>query len=246
MMELAFTRTNGEVLEFVERTETRQLYRIRYDSEVSAFYSRPTALDGAPMVFRCHEHVSIPFTEAIQWWTYNVNARVDAEMAHDNFAGCFDTWATNDGKIRENRNYITGEMHSDEDPKLANLVCGGNVVMGREEELSERVGDLRAGTAVLRLTTLHPDELPSAATFAYHGNEHLLHVTSIVRQQDYYFGRNVCNPFPQMGGRAFDPHQPVYYGLMSRVAIYLPMWLLEKLPLGSAVPNPYNPAWYWD
>lgn len=225
--------------------DTRQLYRIKQDAEIRDHYSRPTQLSGAPMVFRCQEHKSIRMTEAIQLFLYGLNAKIDSALARKTFADCFDTWATNDGKIRDNRNHVTGEMNSNRDPMLANLVCGGNVVMGREVELSERVGDLRAGTEALALHTLHPDNLPDVSSIQYRGFEHVIHVTTIIRQNDTLDGLCRVNPFIQMGGRAARPNQPVFYALLSRDLVYLPMWLLEKLPVGSVIPNPYHPAWDW-
>jgi hypothetical protein len=209
-----------------EVANIRQYYQIRQDDEIDpSLYKRP-GLD-RPCVFRLEVHGAIPMTQDIQEFLFELNEMTNAERKV--FADCWDTWATNYGKIRDCRNFITGENAGKDLPKWTNLVCGKNVLCGKET--------VRNGVAVLEVETLDPDNLPFG--MKQKGNEHLIHDCTIITDVKYE-GFYKVNPFPQLLGRY---GRPVLYGLMSRVPVYIPMWMLKKLPLGTPVPSSYWPEW---
>lgn len=222
-------------LKYVDRASTRQYYFIRQDDQIDD-YER----DGLnrPMVFRLEPHGTMPMKEIIQKFLFSLNRSDDEQEDRRVFADCWDTWATNYGKVRACNNYITGEIHG-EDPKWTNLVCGRNVICGTEMISDGSIG-IRKGEPVLKVETLNPDALPFGINPI--GNEHLIHHCTIItdrKLEDKYYQ---VNPFPQRGGRE---GKPVLYGLMSRTPVYIEMWMLDKLTLGAKLPSPYHPAWDW-
>ena len=216
----------------------KQYYVIRQDDQIQKGLYKRTAYN-RPMVFRLEVHKSMPFTEPLQKFCFNLNRSDDESRDRHIFADCYDTWSTNAGKIRDCRNYISGEGVGKPDPKWANLVMGRNVVCG-EEVVSDGSFGILNGVKCLMVETLNPDSLPSGITYKTH--PHLIHHCNIINVASYN-GLQKVLPFPQMGGKVKEPYMPVYYPLMSREKVYIPMWMLIKLPIGSKIPNPYNPEW---
>jgi len=216
----------------------RQMYRIKQDDEIDpSLYTRPGY--DRPMVFRLHTHGTMPMTRTIQEFLFSLNRSDNEGRDRGVFSELYDTWATNYAKIRVNANYITGERLEMSLPKWTNLVIGRNVICGTEM-VSDGSHEIGYGIPILKVETLDPDNLPFGINPI--GNEHVIHHCSVITSATYNDMRKV-NPFIQMGGKIFPPYLPTRYALMSRVDVFIEMWMLEKLPLGSALPNPYNPAW---
>jgi len=243
---IVITRASGKTQTFVPEAQSteKQYYYIRQDDQIQQGFYHRNALN-RPMVFRMETYRTIPFNRDMQFYCRDLNATGDAEYDKRTFADKWDTWVTNERRIREKEdrpghaNYVTGERLEKGDPSWATLVCGRNVVCGTENIVN--------GVATsLTIETLNPDYLPVGMT--YETNPEFIHHCSVINDATYmdkHFGKvlHKVNPFPNNGGKAYYPYKPTYYPLMSRYPVTLPMWMLIKLPLGSKIPNPYNPEW---
>jgi hypothetical protein len=240
---------NGEI-NSLDPQENRQYYYIRQDDQIDPKYYSRAGLN-RPMVFRLETYRTMPFNKKMQVYCRDLNKTGDDEYDKRTFADKWDTWVTNERRIREiegrpgHANYITGELLDREDPSWATLVCGRNALCG-EEVVSDGSFGILNGVKCLRVYTLNPDNLPVGMT--YKTNPEFIHHCTIINSatnKDEYFDKFLykSNPFPQNGGRGIFPFKPTYYPLMSYYPVYIPMWMLIKLPLGSKIPNPYNPEW---
>lgn len=219
--------------------QQKQYYYIRQDDQIQkGFYNRGAL--NRPMVFRMETYRTIPFNKQMQEYCFEINKTNDNGHDVKTFEDKWDTWITNERRIREKEgrpghaNYITGERLDKGDPSWATLVCGRNVVCGEEIYYN--------GVKSLKVKTLNPDNLSSEIT--YETNPEFIHHCTIINDA-LYNGLHKVLPFPQNGGKSLFPYKPVYYPLMSKYPVYLPMWLLEKLEIGKKIPNPYNPEWLY-
>ncbi len=174
-------------------------------------------------------------TEAVQRWLRALNPTTTNKQ----FADLWDTWATNSGKIRDCHNYITGERPDKPDPRWSYLYMGRNALCG-EEVIADGSFAIKAGMPCLKVETLNPDNLPAGLTYKSH--PHLIHHCNIITDHKVD-GLYQVNPF--LTARVTPPNQPVLYGLMAKTAVYVPMWMLYKHPLGEPLPSPYQPSWSW-
>lgn len=218
----------------------RQYYVGRQDDQIEPnLYTRPGL--NRPMVFRMQTYGSFPMTEAVQKFLFDLNRTDDEERDRDQFADLYDTWSTNEGKIREGANFITGERLDQPLPRWSHLYCGRNVFCGKET-VADGTYDIPFGTRVLEVETLDPLNLPAGLSYETH--PHLIHHCNII-VDNKVDGLYQVNPF--RSARVTPPYKPAYYGLMGKSGqrLHIEMWKLIKLPLGTMLPNPYNPIWEW-
>lgn len=202
--------------------------------------SPPIEREGVPMTCQFRPRKTIPFTAELQNFIFSLNCSDNEARDRMAFQGYRDTWNTV-GKVRDHYNAITGEGDPNDLPKMElNIGIRCNVVSG-EPVISDGTMGIPAGTPVLRIEALDPDNLPE--NISYPGNEHLIH--HLVIGKGFVNGRQGINPFPQMGGRVVAPYLPSLTALISPVPLYIRMSELMELPLGAPIPNPYNPAWIW-
>ena len=225
---------------------SKQYYYIKQDDQIDPkYYGRGAS--NRPMVFRMETYKTIPFNETMQKYCYELNKTGDVKHDKRTFADKWDTWVTNERRIRDKEgrpghaDYINGERLDRVDPSWATLLCGRNVICG-EEVVSDGSFGIKKGVKCLKIKTLNPDSLPIGMT--YETNPEFIHHCTIINEASYN-GLHKVLPFPQNGGKAESPYKPIYYPLMSRTPVYIPMYHLEKLPIGSQIPNPYNPSWEW-
>lgn len=176
-------------------------------------------------------------TKHIQEFLFNLNRTDDEARDRDQFQDNYDTWATNEGKIRDGANYITGERLDLVDPRWSTLVMGRNALCG-VEMVSDGSFGITAGTPVLKVETLDPSNLPAGLSYETH--PHLIHHCNIITDNKVD-GLYQVNPFKN--ARVTYPYKPTYYGLMASGSVYIPMWMLIKHPIGTPLPSPYNPGW---
>lgn len=221
-----------------------QYYRVRQDDEMP-FYSRPAGTGtGWPMVFRMEPYKGTKMYAALQWFWFRLNLTADtgkniqAWNAYTKSGVAFNngSWGVN-----VCRNYITSERLGvlSPYPQMGRLICGGNVITGIEMTLTKRQGALLKGTKVLKVSTIDVRK-PLPAGISYKTHPHLIHHATIIRPEREANGLKRVNPFPQLYGR---DGVPIYYPVWSDGDVYYPLRQLEKLPLNSPIPNPYNPAW---
>lgn len=212
----------------------RQYYVIRQDDQIDPALYKRIALN-RPMVFRLQTYRSMWMTKKIQEFLFGLNRTNDEARDRAEFQDSYDTWGTNEGKIRDGANHVTGERLYLEDPRWSTLVMGRNALCG-VEMISDGSFGIKAGTPVLKVETLNPDALPSGMTYQTH--PHLIHHCNIIVDSKVN-GLYQVNPFKT--ARVTPPYKPTYYGLMARGDVYIEMWMLIKHPLGQPLPNPYNP-----
>lgn len=215
----------------------RQYYVIRQDDQIDPALYQRNGLN-RPMVFRMQTYRSIPFTKAMQEFMFTLNRTTDEDRDRHEFEDSFDTWATNEGKVRDGANYITGERLTLGDPRWSTLAMGRNVLCG-EEMIANGIA-IQSGTPVLKIEHLDPYNLPTGLT--YEAYPHLIHHCSIITANKVD-GLYQVNPFKS--ARIISPYKPTLYGLMAKGDVYIEMWKLIKHPLGQPLPNPYWPAFYW-
>lgn len=225
--------------------DLRQYYRILQDDEMP-FYSRPAGEGSWPAVFRLEEHHFVTLTKEWQevWFGANRsddwNADYKAWMAYTESSRAF----TNHNGILEfdikhgdqqiRRDYIGNTGKTLPDPKIATLVTARNVLCGKEEKLTQKVGKIPSGKWVLKVETMRVPDL----TITRQTHPHLIHVATIIVNKNAPNGMRQINPFPQRGGRA---GYPVYYPVVSNKQVYYPLEQLEKLIIGDPLPPVYNP-----
>lgn len=217
-------------------TAPPQLYRIRHDFEVG--YARPcvATMGGCPEVWFLRENQFNWLTREWQEYWFWLN-RGDRTVAGDLKAWSAYTnghaFITDYNGTDDFHDYITndneGKPYPDVDPKIKRLVCGGNVVTGTEFEFR--------GAKYLSPVFMDASQLPDySITYKTHPwlVHHAVNVTSA----------NKANPFAyantKYGGRnngAYILYPFMGVGEDARIS----MGLLEKLPLGASIPNPYYP-----
>jgi len=235
------TYEGGETVRYVsEKPETRQLYRIKTDVEIED-YARQNQSTGTPAVVRMQPFRGIPFTERMQRAILAVNNSGDEREDLRVFPDLCDTWLTPDNaKLRDCWCISEPKVNIGKTAVFLYLLMEGNVVMGTEQ-IADGTQGIRAGREILKVQTLHPDDLPDLATMPYEGNEHFIHDCTIVRKETLN-GKNMLIPFSQKGGKVIPPYMPTRTVVMARHDVYIDMKFLEKLPLGMKPPNIYNPA----
>jgi hypothetical protein len=214
-----------------------QLYRVKQDDEIPNFGNRDYLSGGMPAVMRLSTYKTIKLTKAIQEFWYELNRSTDYTADIALWRGLTDKAWSNERKLRDHADHITGERLDQPDPSYARLMCARNVVSG--VETTAQGIDLPTGTPVLRVDALDPDNLPWAISRA--GNEHLLHIATTITNVLAPNGLQIVNPFPGRDGR---DGQLILYPLLARPSdpMYYPLSRLVKLPIGTAIPPIYNPA----
>jgi hypothetical protein len=245
---IVLTRASGITQTFVPEPQSteRQYYYIRQDDEIQKGLYGRGALN-RPMVFRLQVHDTINFTKDMQLYFFGLNRSNNEAEDRRVFPDCCDTWVTNARKIQDrpgelgHADYVNGLRLNRPDPSWANLVMGRNVICG-EEVISDGSFGITNGVRCLKVETMYPDKLIAGATYETH--PHLIHHCNIINSAKYENLYKVL-PFPQRGGKLYPPKQPVFYPLVWNEPVYIEMWMLKKLNIGSKIPNPYNPAWEW-
>lgn len=241
--QIVLTRKSGKTQTFIPAPvlpASKQYYQIRQDDQIAKGLYKRNALN-RPMVFRLETYRNIPFTKKMQEFAFDLNRTGNLIYDKRVYPDCFDTWATNARRIREeddrpgHADYINNERLDRDDPSWANLVMGRNVLTGVEV--------MRGAVPSLHVNTLDSNNLP-ITPMTYETHPEFIHHCTIIN--DAMFGSiHKVLPFPQKGGKETEPKLPVYYPLMWDVPVYIPMWMLIKLPIGAEIPNPYNPVWNW-
>jgi hypothetical protein len=177
---------------------------------------------------------AFPFTEEWQWFAYKLlDNQNDGRLTHEKVIQAFSslysstTAFCNGNGVESYRNYITGNIYSEHRllplPKVFPIITGGNVVTGEEAVIKDihylRVEHLE-GTPNYDITKEKYPWLIQYATQIY--------TTKV--GDGYVVGR-----FPQMAG--LDVPVP----LLMTGDVFYPLANLNKLPLGSSIPSPYNP-----
>jgi hypothetical protein len=230
----------------MEEGALRQFYYVKNDDEMP-FYSRPSGTaNGFPQVQRLHPFKGTKLTEALQWFWFGLNLTADIKESLQAWRSyTADGVAFNNGSWGLNlcRDYVSGARLKPPFPfpQMGRLICGGNVICGVEVG-KEKVAGIPKGLDVLKVETINVRQsLPKGISYETH--PWLIHHATIIRPENTannVNGRRRVNPFPQLGGRE---GRPIYYPLFSDGDVYYPMRMLEKLPLNSPVPSPYNPPW---
>lgn len=175
-----------------------------------------------------------PLTEELQWWIFRRNVGLPPES----FEALLDTWNPGEGmKIRDKRNYITGERLDADFPKLPlDLTFAGNIVHVVNEPIWEGGNGVPAGTPMLQLETLNTAALPEK--IEYVGNEHLIH--HLLTAKGTY-----VNPFIYNGGGR-NGGKPCFTGLMAEpnTTVYIERARAKKLD-SLRIPSPYIPEFNW-
>jgi len=242
---ITITRKSGKTQTFIPAPlvppvpTNRQYYFVKQDDQMPWYTGRP--IKNRPMIFRLYNYNTIPFNKDMQLYHFSLNRSDDEARDKRAWSDENDTWSTNARKVREHADYVNQVRLEKPDPSWASLVMGRNVVCG-EEVLSDGTYGIPFGRLCLKLETMDINHLIEGATYETH--PHLIHhCTNITSAK--YDGLFKVNPFPQMGGRVYPPFRPTFYPLMWNKPLYIEMKYLSKLPLGRAIPNPYNPRWDW-
>lgn len=229
---------------------SRQYYRILQDDELDD-YTRPSdgELRGKPGVMRLEEHHYTHLTEAYQWMWYRLNnptgfteqkwqhawlAYTESSRAYCNSGGIYDQ--DNDKYLA--RDYINNKGIGLKLPKIATLVTINNVLCGEEVLLTERQGELRAGTWALKVETIRAP----MQGLSYKTHPHLVHkaVTIVETPASETDPLRRVNPFTDFDGRYSGVD--VYIPVISSKQVYYPLRRLKKLPIGSPLPPVWRPA----
>jgi hypothetical protein len=223
-----------------------QLYQVLHDYEIPNKEIRA----GMPEVMRLEPNVATIMDEDFQWfafdllfWRYRQGDRsgitdVEKRIWNSVYQGRPGRFITNGAGVEEYANFITGERLPFSHnfigyPKFYNLVCGGNVLTGSEIQADN-------GERLLLVQALS-GVMPSVYNVRRSTCPWLVQVGTS-QTGDFIPGTQTTRvePFPQFAnaGMAWvDVHVPI---ASPRPATY-PLRYLRKLPLGSAVPSPYNP-----
>jgi len=161
-------------------SDVRQYYFIRQDDQIEYGYKRPAL--NRPMVFRLETHNSIPFTKEMQLYHFGLNRSDDEARDKRVWSDENDTWSTNAGKVRDYADHVNQVRLEKPLPKWANLVCGRNVVCGKEVESDGTYG-IPAGRKCLQVETMSTTDLIKGATYATH--PHLVHHCTIINSAVY-------------------------------------------------------------
>jgi hypothetical protein len=217
----------------------RQYYYIKPDD----FGVRNDRTD-CPMTVQVRPEATIPYTPALQQFNFERNRTGNDATDKLAFADCHNIWKTKKiiGGHYDTGGYnaITGEGNPNDLPALeVNIQIAGNVFSGIEQE-ADGIATILNGTQVLKINTIHPDDISLYFGLSYTDRPDLFHHIIIIKSQLAADGHRVRNPAPQLEGR--DGH-PVITAVISPFPMYIRMSALIKLELGAPIPPPYNPAW---
>lgn len=224
----------------------KQFYYVKNDDQMP-FYNRPAgSTKGLPQVFRLQPFKGTKLTEELQWFWFRLNLTSDVKESLQAWrAYTAEGVAFNNGSWGLNlcRDYVSGVRLKSPFPfpQLARLICGGNIICGVEVG-KQKVPGIPKGMDVLKVETINVRRpLPQGINYQTH--PWLIHHATIIFPEgsnSNVNGRRRVNPFPHLNGRE---GRPVFYPLISDGDVYYPMRMLEKLPLNSPLPSPYNPPW---
>jgi len=190
------------------------LYYVKHDYELGGVRaSAPT-----PEVFRLEEWHFSEMIESWQWFCFTLlESNVQA------FNGVWNSYRafSNDHGVDLFRNYITGQRLDKPLPAMASLVCGGNVLAGREEG------------GYLIVETMDGNEPPPAGVTRV-THPWLIQVATICTTTKLSDGTYKVTSFPQLDGR------DVLVPIVASRPVQIPLSNLVRLPQGSAMPSPYN------
>ena len=216
--------------------ETKRLYLLKHDWNMghvrSCFKADGSPATGCPEVWFFRPNHYSWLTKEWQYFWFRLNGGDPERPAPDDLRAWRGYTASNayitDAKGPDiYRDWIGRERLSLEDPKIKCLSCGGNVFAGKE------VFD--------RIWYLEPDMLDGTRpppSFEWIRQNHVWEAV-IHDATNTVTGTPIVNPFTHFGGR--DTGKPVLNPFVGRMQVRIPLFMLEKLPLGSVRPSPYVP-----
>lgn len=188
----------------------KQYYRVNHDNPLWRY--------NVPEVFRLFPFHHVVLTENLQWlWR-----RMNIELTDDQWTQLSGNTLgfTNSTGFPGHHNYIKNQEVNKDNPRFDQArVCGGAILTGYERD-----GNLFIDTIDTRYTLPSVEYVLSQPHLYYEAINIALSSTGVpvIRKLKSAWGKKVLMP------------------LVSNTTVWLPLSTLEKLPLGSPLPGPYQ------
>jgi len=200
----------------------------------------PRVRDAVPMTCQLRPETRIPFVPKLQFDIRGLNDSGNKARDDAAFEQYRDTWNTASGKLATHYNAITDVGDRTNLPALeCHIQFAGNIVWA-EPEISDGTIGIPRGVRVIRIHTIHPDDLHPEYTDKTH--PWFVHHQVIIRPN--LFGEfQMRNTFIQMGGKSKEPFRPCLTKLISPVDLFIRQDEVREVLENEPIPNPYNPVW---
>jgi hypothetical protein len=208
------------------RLEPRQLYQVKHDYELHGddFRARPAE------VFRMEPQHYVKMSRALQEFWFSLIRGEMARVATEDQMKAAWRYLTDSHRAFTNgqgpdilRDYITGERMDQPLPGISTLICGGNVLAGRED------GD------ELVIETIDPTQpLPFGIT--HNSHPWLVQWATVSTKDKLANGTYKVTRFAVAKMMGCESPVPVIANREVRIKLAM----LKKLSIGAPVPSPYN------
>lgn len=250
-LEVAFSTGTLQTFLPQDAVPLPQLYQAKWDHEISEAVATRYGItsfndrgNGLPMIFRPAPFNKSLLTESLQNLWYANIVREGAGLSVDQLHQAW-RWMTDHNRAYTNgvgpdilRDYILQERMDLELPGIFPLITGGGVYAGNEttyqgirqlevEHIPHNYQYTPGDVAIFR------NHFPWLIAYAVNSTKNKLTNDPSMP----YGGDYLVNPWTTELWQGRNAPVP----LIAREAIYYPLELLKKLPLGSPVPSPYNP-----
>lgn len=200
----------------------------------------PRVRPAVPMTVQLRPEIRVPFTPDLQFDIRKLNDSGNKERDDAAFQEYRDTWNTASGKLWNHYNAVTDVGDPNNLPALeCHIQFAGNVVWA-EPEISDGSIGITKGMSIIKIHTIHPDDLHPEYTDQTH--PWFIHHQVIIRP-NLFGSYQMRNPFIQMGGKDRVPYRPCFTKLISPVPMFIRLSEVREVFEDEELPEPYNPAW---